>query len=374
MVTEIENEVLFRVVNKVAIITLNRPQALNALTHNIVRSISAVLERIRTDDEILALVFEGAGQKGFCAGGDVRKLYDQARTGEREGPDGWLQFFAGEYTLDYAIHQFHKPVVALMDGITMGGGMGLAQGASLRIATTRTKIAMPETRIGLLPDVGATRFMSRMDAKLELFVGLTGASLNGLDAKYCQLADVVVEAESLANYEKRLQNVQWTDNNVLGSLRSVFITKEVEGKGAIESLMPLVSRHFRHDWSVKQIAESLKADLNRTGHIEGDQAWLKSTYKAMVSHSPLMLAVTREALLRGRELDLAQCFRQELNAVARALEEGDFCEGVRAHLVDKDQKPEWKLQDLFEVWPEHIEHYLSSPWSESEHPLAQLGA
>ncbi len=174
----VEPTILFRVVNRVAIVTLNRPSALNALSHEMVRELSILIERCRTDDDIVAVVLRGAGEKGFCAGGDVRALYRMAT----QKDTGWQQFFIDEYRLDYALHRFPKPVVALLDGITMGGGMGLGQGAKLRIVTDRTKIAMPETRIGFLPDVGATRFLGVMPAEVELYVGLTGATLSGADA------------------------------------------------------------------------------------------------------------------------------------------------------------------------------------------------
>jgi len=143
-----EPTILFRVLNRVAIVTLNRPAALNALSHEMVRELAALIERCRSDDGIVAVVLRGAGEKGFCAGGDVRELYRMRTRGE----SGWQAFFIDEYRLDYALHTFPKPIVALLDGISMGGGMGLGQAAKLRVVTERTKIAMPETRIGFLPD------------------------------------------------------------------------------------------------------------------------------------------------------------------------------------------------------------------------------
>ena len=194
---EAEREILFRVVNRVAIITLNRPAALNALSHAMVRELAVLVEHCRTDSGIVALVLKGAGAKGFCAGGDVREVHRLAKNGDSR----WLAFFVDEYRLDYALHTFPKPVVALLDGIAMGGGMGLGQAARLRIVTERSKIAMPETRIGFLPDVGATRFLSVMPAEVELYVGLTGATLSGADALRLQLADLCVPAEWLASFE-----------------------------------------------------------------------------------------------------------------------------------------------------------------------------
>jgi len=370
---EAEKEVLFRVVNRVAIVTLNRPAALNALSHAMVRELAGLLENVRADDAIVALVLEGAGPKGFCAGGDVRALYQLAREQARDGANGWQQFFVDEYRLDYLLHTFCKPIVALLDGVTMGGGMGLGQAAALRVATSRTKIAMPETRIGLLPDVGATHFLAKMPVEMALYVGLTGAMLTGADAVHCRLADACVPGEWLDAYEARLAAAQWT-GDVHAALREVFVSPCHEaGEGALASLAPLIVRHFDRRLSVEQIVASLRADLERE-HSQAGRAWLEATLEALTHYSPTMLEVTREALLRGRQMTLAECFRMELGIVGRAIEEGDFCEGVRAHLVDKDRKPRWAPATLVEVRSERVRHFLASPWRGEAHPLADLGA
>ncbi|MCX5538710.1 enoyl-CoA hydratase/isomerase family protein [Paraburkholderia sp. CNPSo 3076] len=371
-VTEAEQDVLFRVVNRVAIVTLNRPAALNALSHAMVRELAVLLERVRTDDDIVALVLEGAGPKGFCAGGDVRAIYPLAREKAREGANGWQQFFVDEYRLDYALHTFSKPLVALLDGVTMGGGMGLGQAAALRVATSRTKIAMPETRIGLLPDVGATHFLAKMPVEMALYVGLAGAMLSGADALHCGLADACVPGEWLDGYEARLLAARWS-GDVHASLREVFVAPCHEADdGALASFTPLIARHFDRRLRVEQIVAALRADLERE-HAQAERAWLEATLEALTHYSPTMLEVTREALLRGRQMTLAECFRMELGIVGRAIEEGDFCEGVRAHLVDKDRKPRWAPATLVEVRTERVQHFLASPWRGEAHPLADLG-
>jgi enoyl-CoA hydratase/carnithine racemase len=370
-----EADVLFRVVNRVAIITLNRPAALNALSHAMVREIAAMLERVRRDDAIVALVLKGAGPKGFCAGGDVRAIDRLARAGERQGEDGWQQFFVDEYRLDYALHTFEKPLVALLDGVTMGGGMGLGQAAALRVATSRTKIAMPETRIGLLPDVGATHFLAKMPVETELYVGLTGAMLNGADALHCNLADLCVPGEWLDGYEARLAQTHF-DGNVRDTLRRVFDApcQDVDtNESALSRNTALIVQHFDRRKPVVEIVASLRAALEREPS-EADRAWLEATLEALTHYSPTMLEVTREALLRGRQLTLAESFRMELGIVARAIEEGDFCEGVRAHLIDKDRKPRWAPATLAEVRDERVQQFLCSPWRSQTHPLADLGA
>jgi enoyl-CoA hydratase/carnithine racemase len=366
--TEAAREILFRVVNRVAIITLNRPAALNALSHAMVRELAVLIEHCRHDSGIVALVFRGAGAKGFCAGGDVREVHRLATNGDPR----WLAFFVDEYRLDYALHTYPKPVVALLDGIAMGGGMGLGQGARLRIVTERSRIAMPETRIGFLPDVGATRFLSVMPAEVELYVGLTGAALSGADALRLQLADLCVPADWLASFEERLQRMSH-DGELMSALRGVFEPPcNIVPHAALQPFTQLILRHFDRRSSVERIVATLGHDLEREPPREVKQ-WLQSTYEAMTGHSPTMLCVTREALLRGRQMTLAECFRMELGVVKRVIEEGDFCEGVRAQLVDKDRKARWAPATLAEVRPERVRHFLASPWKSDAHPLAGLG-
>ncbi|WP_206994961.1 enoyl-CoA hydratase/isomerase family protein [Trinickia mobilis] len=371
-----QGRVRCHVVNRVAILTLERPHALNALSHDMVRELAGHVERCRTDDKIAALVLRGMGEKGFCAGGDVRALYQSSGTAGSSSPadatPAWQQFFIDEYRLDFALHAFPKPIVALMDGITMGGGMGLAQAATLRVATERSKIAMPETRIGFVPDVGATRFLSVMPVELELYVGLTGATLTGADAVRCRLADACVPSDWLRTFEERLQRMP--DGDLEQRLADVFIPPaNVTPHAGIDAFMPLVVKHFAARLSVAEIAASLAADL-RLDPPRELRTWLRATLDALTAHSPTMLHVTREALLRGRSMTLAECFRMELAIAARAIEEGDFREGVRAHLVDKDRQPRWQPATLAEVSVERERHFLRSPWMSDKHPLAELGA
>ena len=371
-----QGRVTCHVVNRVAILTLERPHALNALSHDMVRELAEHVERCRTDDKIVALVLRGSGEKGFCAGGDVRALYHASgASGASDATPTWQQFFIDEYRLDFALHAFPKPIVALMDGITMGGGMGLAQAATLRIATERSKIAMPETRIGFVPDVGATRFLSVMPVELELYVGLTGTTLTGADAVRCRLADACVPSEWLRTFEARLQRMPAENIERLERhLADVFIPPaNVTPHAAIDAFMPLIVKHFAARHTVPEIAVSLAADLQLDPPREL-RTWLQATLDALSAHSPTMLHVTREALLRGRSMTLAECFRMELGIATRAIDEGDFREGVRAHLVDKDRQPRWQPATLAEVRVERERHFLRSPWMSDKHPLAELGA
>jgi enoyl-CoA hydratase/carnithine racemase len=371
--TAAESAVQLRVVNCVAIITLNRPAALNALSHEMVRELAVQIERCRTDSGVAAVVLRGAGEKAFCAGSDVRALHEM----HQRNDNGWQQFFIDEYRLDYALHAFPKPVVALLDGITMGGGMGLGQAARLRVVTERTKMAMPETRIGFLPDVGATRFLSVLPVEVALYVGLTGVTLTGAEAMHFQLADLCVPSEWLDTFEERLLRIATADasnDELLRLLRTVFEPPgNIVPHAGLGEFTQLIRRHF--DWrsGIDRYVKTLRQDLDREPPREVRQ-WLQATYDAMTSHSPTMLCVTRDALLRGRQMTLSECFRMELGIVTHAIEECDFSEGVRAHLLDKDHKPRWAPATLADVRPERIQRFLSSPWHVNAHPLADLSA
>jgi enoyl-CoA hydratase/carnithine racemase len=364
---EAEREILFRVVNRVAIITLNRPSALNALSHDMVRELTEMIERCRMDREIVAVVMLGTGGRGFCAGGDVRALYFATTTGNTD----WRRFFIDEYRLDFALHALQKPLVALMDGVTMGGGMGLAQPAFLRVVTERTKIAMPETRIGFIPDVGATHFLGKMEVELELYIGLTGLTLSGSDAISCGLADAYAPSVSIEGFERRLGMLD--QRNIRQSIKDVFVSPiKVAPTSRLDHFLPLIRSHFAPQFSVGQIVDSIECAL-RAEVPQPEREWLKATHAALRSNSPLMLDVTREALLRGRQMTLADCFRMEFDLVTRSIEVGDFCEGVRALLVDKDGSPQWMFKNIEDVNPAIVRKFLSTPHRNGAHPLADLG-
>ena len=374
--------VLFRTINHVGIISLNRPTALNALDLSMIHQIAEKLEECRSRDDIGAVVLHSSIEKAFCAGGDVRALI-------RPGSDSRAnieRYFTDEYRLDYAIHQFPKPVVVLMDGVTMGGGMGLAQGASLRVATDRSKIAMPETKIGLVPDVGATHFLSVMPVELELYVGLTGITLSGTDAVACGLADICIPHRIIGGFEDRIADIDThaiskglhSFDAWLAAMRGIF---EVEVLG-IEAAPVMrcrewIEAHFKPDRAPQEILSSLKRTLAQGIEDTSDltenaelRAWLETTLAALTQYSPTMIHVTREALLRGRQMTLAECFRMEMGIVIRSIEEGDFREGVRAHLVDKDRNPKWQVGDLSDVTSERVQAFMTSPWQ--IHPLVGL--
>ncbi len=324
------DELLVEVRGTVATIILNRPKVLNALSFAMLQGLAQRLDAWEPDERVRTIVLRGAGGKAFCAGGDIRALYE----GYRSGRDPHHEFFAFEYALDHRIHTYPKPIVAIMDGIVMGGGMGIAQGARLRIVGERTRMAMPETAIGLFPDVGGSWFLSRCPGELGTYLGLTGVTIGAADAIYCGLADTNVGAELAAP--------------------------------ELERLRPAIDRHFAHE-SVAAILGSLEAE-DRPQF----RAWAGQTLRLLRSRSPTMLAVTLEALRRGKELALSECLRMELGLVHGCFEQGDFLEGIRAAVVDKDKRPRWDPAAIAGIDPETIRRIFAPRWEPPSHPLAHL--
>lgn len=313
----------------VATVTLNRPAVLNALTFGMIEGLARWLDAWEHDPRVRLVVLRGAGDRAFCAGGDIRVLHGNRGTAENP------RFMAAEYALDHRIHTYPKPTVSFIDGIVMGGGMGLAQGTRLRIVGERTRMAMPETAIGLFPDVGASWFLTRAPGHVGLYLGLTGARIGAADALYCGLADRYVGAAPLE-------------------------------PGEVERMRHAIDRHFGQP-GVAAILESLRAESSPEF---GE--WARRTAEAMQRASPTMLEVTFEQLRRGAALSLADCFRMELNLILAAFDHGDFAEGIRATILDKDRKPRWNPATLDQVDVEAVRRFFAPRWSPARHPLAHL--
>lgn len=335
-------EVLFDVVNHVGIITLNRPKALNALSGGMIHDLDTHLDRCERDPAIRAVVFRGNGPRAFCAGGDVVAV---ARS-HREHTALYRAFFKHEYALDLRIHRCAKPTATLMHGVVMGGGMGIAQGTRLRLVTGSTRMAMPETRIGLVPDVGASHFLTRMPMPLALYIALTGAMLNGADAIFSGLADAWSAIEDPAQLEAALQAIEWRGAYAPALRRALVRTEQPTAVGGAElpALAAAVFRHFDPGLPVAGIVASLKDEPD-----PALRPWCDETLEVLGARSPLMLNAARRALLQGRHLSLEACFEMEYDLVQGALRSGELLEGVRAHLIDKDQAPLWKRRTLAEV-------------------------
>ena len=367
-----QGDVLAEVQGQVGLITLNRAKALNALSLDMVRGITKVLSAWQHDPRVQAVAMRGMGKESafgaFCAGGDIRFFHQAALAGDPRLED----FFTEEYRLNHLIHHYPKPCIVFMDGIVMGGGMGLAQGAKLRIATERTKMAMPETMIGLFPDVGGGYFLSRCQGALGEYLGLTGQMLNGAEAVFAGLADVLCDSSQLNALWTQLPAVDWTQPvEALKNFTSPFAQATQTAQGAKPVWWSSDVNHAFEAADLQGIAKLLQA----TGHTQA--------LEALHKRSPLMLAVTLEQIRKARHMNLSDELRMERDMVRhsfhpqhlnRTPSQSDTVEGIRALAVDKDHAPRWSPAHIDEVTPEMVTPFFTSPWPAAAHPLRDLQA
>ncbi|MCD5992659.1 enoyl-CoA hydratase/isomerase family protein [Pseudomonas sp. CDFA 602] len=342
--------VLVDVRNHIGHLTLNRPAGLNAIDLDMVRTLKSQLDAWAEDEDVYAIVLRGAGGKAFCAGGDIRALYES----HRKGMDLHHTFFAEEYALDLTIHGYRKPVMALMDGLVLGGGMGLVQGADLRVVTERSRLGMPEVAIGYFPDVGGSYFLSRLPGELGTWMGVTGTRIGAADALYCGLANWSMSSEMLPRLDHMLDHLKWKSTPLkdLQGAMAKLATQRLPYP-PLELLRPVIDHFFRLP-DIPSILEQLQAVT-----IADSRQWALETVSLMKSHSPLAMAVTLEMLRRGRHLTLQACFDMELHLDRQWFERGDLIEGVRALIIDKDKKPHWKHDDAQDVSAAHVQSFFN---------------
>lgn len=366
-----QGDVLAEVQGQVGLITLNRPKALNALSLDMVRSIMHVLSAWQHDPRVQAVAMRGMGKESafgaFCAGGDIRFFHQAALAGDPRLED----FFTEEYRLNHVIHHYPKPCIVFMDGIVMGGGMGLAQGAKLRIATERTKMAMPETMIGLFPDVGGGYFLSRCQGALGEYLGLTGQMLNGAEAVFAGLADALCDSSQLNALWSQLPLLDWAQPDALKNFTSIFAQATQTAQGITP---PWWSSDLNHAFEAADL-QGITKFLEATGQ--------EQALEALHKRSPLMLAVTLEQIRRARQMNLSDELRMERDMVRhsfhpqhllRTSKQSDTVEGIRALAVDKDHAPRWSPAHIDEVTPEMVTPFFTSPWPAAAHPLQDLQA
>ena len=332
-------------------LTLNRPRALNALDLGMVATLAEALDAWEGDPDIGLVLLDGAGERGFCAGGDVRGLVEQIRSGD---PEAASVFFRAEYALNARIAEYPVPVIAIADGITMGGGVGLAGHAAVRVVTERSVLAMPETRIGFTPDVGGTWLLGRAPGRLGEYLALTGASMNASDAVYAGFADHVVPSEHLADLRDALE----TRADPSTPAEIVLLFDETPAPSALESARTWIDDAFAAD-TVPAIIERLRE------RSEPDASAAADTLEEL---SPTALTVTLEAVRRARTLpNLRAALAQEYGLVLWfAATQPDLLEGVRAQLVDKDRSPRWAPASLADLAPDTLDHAFA------HHPTTPL--
>ncbi|MBE0474018.1 enoyl-CoA hydratase/isomerase family protein [Rhodoferax sp.] len=361
-------EVLCEIRGAVGFLTLNRPQALNALTLAMIRDLTACLLAWREDDRIAAVAIRGSNKAGpfgaFCAGGDIRFFHQALLSGDPSPED----FFTEEYSLNHLIHSYPKPFIAFMDGVVMGGGMGLSQGASLRLVTARSKLAMPETAIGLFPDVGGGYFLSRCPGFSGEWLALTGTSLAAAEAISLRLADHCLDADRLPQAWDALAGIDPLDATQLPAWLTAFSAAE-----AAHPPLDLdkINAFFSLD-SVSAIVHALEADASD---------WAQRTAAQLRQRSPLMLHVALEQIRRARQLTVAQDLRMERDLMrhcffprhlGRSGQQTEAAEGIRALVIDKDNAPNWQPARIEDVTPALVQLFFTSPWPAHSHPLRAL--
>ncbi len=319
-------------------ITLNRPKAINSLTHPMVETIARTLTAWETDDAVDAVVVSGAGDRGLCAGGDVVAIYHDAKT----GGSGSRRFWHDEYLLNAYIGRYPKPYVAVMNGITMGGGVGISAHGSVRVVTETTKMAMPEVGIGFIPDVGGTYILSRTPGLLGVHAALTGAPFSGADAIAMGFADHFVPQDRLESFVDAIE-ADGVDAAV----------------AAFAQEPPASALLAQREWIDHCYAQETVADIVAALRDHGGAA--AEAADLIASRSPVAVSVTLEAVRRAAKLDtLEDVLRQEFRISCASLRSHDLVEGIRAQLIDKDRNPKWSPASLPQVTPADVEAYFAS--------------
>jgi enoyl-CoA hydratase len=341
-----ETDLIARREGSAGIIRLNRPKAINAVTLEMFREIGSALDEFEADSAVGLILLEGAGERGLCAGGDIRALWESAKEGGDLGKVLWRE----EYILNARIAKFPKPYVAFMDGIVMGGGVGLSAHGGHRVVTERTRLAMPEVGLGFFPDVGGTWLLSHAPGETGTYFGLTGQPMNGPDAIYAGIADVGVPSRKLAALREALVD--------LGARADAARVKAtIAGFASGETAGPVAAIRPRIDaWFAHGRMDDIIAALNRDG-----SELARSTLKTLNEKSPRGMVVTLKLLRLARaSATLEECLAREYRAALAVFASDDFREGVRAAVIDKDREPEWSPPRIEEVTPEMIAPYFAN--------------
>jgi len=354
---------------KLVRVTLNVASTLNSLTLDMVDQLQEKLDLWRDDPSIAAVFLEGAGDRAFCAGGDVQALYDDV-TATPGGPCDYAEnFFLREYRLDYSLHTYPKPIVCWGHGIVMGGGLGVMAGCSHRVVTEKTRIAMPEVGIALFPDVGGSWFLNHMPGRSGQFLALTGASINAADAIYTGIADRFIASERREDVFQSLLRQKWqvdpADNHALVRHCLRPFAEQSVGQcpgGQVEPHLGSIATLCDGD-DVHQVIDNILSQQTQ-------DPWLSAAAKSMAQGSPLAALVAYRQLTETRLASLREVFQAELVLATNIMRYPEFAEGVRALLIDKDRKPAWRYKATRDVPSDVVDSFFTPPWERN--PLVDL--
>jgi enoyl-CoA hydratase len=340
-----EPDLIARREGAAGIIRLNRPKTINAVTLEMFRDIDKALDAFQSDPEVSVILLEGAGDRGLCAGGDIRALYESSKVRGDLGKILWRE----EYILNARIAAFPKPYIAFMNGIVMGGGVGLSAHSHHRVVTERTKLAMPEVGLGFFPDVGGTWLLSRSPGEIGTYFGLTGQTMNGPDAVYAGFADAVVPSGKLTALRDALTKMRaGATSGEVKALIDTFATGEAAGP--VAAIRPRIDKWFAHD-RMEGIFAALQADRSELA---------LSTLKTLNEKSPRGMVITLKLLRLARaSSSLEQCLVREYRAALEVFASDDFREGVRAAVIDKDRHPHWSPPRTEDVTPAMTAPYFA---------------
>jgi enoyl-CoA hydratase len=340
-----EGDLVARREGSCGVIRLNRPKAINAVTLEMFRDIDKALDQFEADPDVAVILLEGAGERGLCAGGDIRALWESSKAAGDLGKILWRE----EYILNARIAKFAKPYVAFMDGIVMGGGVGLSAHSRHRVVTERTKLAMPEVGLGFFPDVGGTWLLSRSPGEMGTYFGLTGQTMNGPDAVYARFADAVVPSANLAELRDALTSIR-------AGTRPADIKSLIEDYATGQTCGPVATLQSKIDgWFAHDRMEDIVAALQR----DGSELAL-STLKTLNEKSPRGMVVTLKLLRLARaSASLEECLVREYRAALEVFASDDFREGVRAAVIDKDRNPKWSPPGIEDITPEMVAPYFA---------------
>jgi enoyl-CoA hydratase/carnithine racemase len=362
---------------RIGVARLNAEKTLNALSLEMIDLLAERMATWAADPDIALVVLEGAGEKAFSAGADLHKVREtmlahhaSAQRDDIRGNAYAAGFFGREYRLDYTIHTYPKPVLCWGHGIVMGGGVGLMSGASHRVVTNESRVAMPEITIGLFPDVGGSWLLGRMPGETGVFLALTGARLQASDALFVKLADYCIDHARKSEVFDALSAQPWgtasgDNHRLLCAVLRAFAAADLP-HGPLRRHFDLINK-LCGGRELKDIVAAIVG-------LETDDAWLARAGATLAAGSPSTAALSYELQRRARHLSLADVFRMEFVAALHCARRPDFAEGIRALLIDKDQRPRWQPPTLAQVTPEWTEGFFANPWKAHEHPLADLGA